>query len=75
MKKSKLKIIALLLGLSIVIIPIVSASNIAFSSGMIGKSTINDSKWSLLKKDTSVLVIDRVLQDPNAIGPGWVWSV
>ena len=38
MKKSKLMIIALLLGLSLLIVPIVSASQMSFPAGMIDRS-------------------------------------
>jgi hypothetical protein len=50
MKKSKLMIIALLLGFSLLIVPIVSASNIAFPTGVIDKSVPKDNlnRWQLI---------------------------
>jgi hypothetical protein len=50
MKKSKLMIIALLLGLSLLVVPIVSASQMSFPAGVINKSVPNDIPygWQLI---------------------------
>ena len=57
MMKSKLMILALILGFSLLVVPIVSASNIAFPTGMIdryNKVDVNDWNRSIINKNMEV---------------------